>query len=248
MVKNKSNSGNSTRYMAIRLMFLPVIVSLLSFFIYFSVTMLSVSAWSKEIGYTVYSKDESGKFSVREYYHSYSDGKDKKIDKYDENEIYKFVDRQLSESTKTKVNIFTQALTFIGFVFIIYNYLHPIGLGDRTRISFCNEKGDPNRGYKAGLYASIPQLVLILLIIAEKIFKTKFALPVFRLINFTFYYIFELIVGDSVYGYQCNLFSIILLLLIPAVLPVAAGISYKMGFKEIVIKDKLMYSKKTEKK
>ena len=225
----------------LRLAVTPLAVSLMSVILYASITMFAVAAFSKDVGYKLYTKDDNG--YTYQYTYKYADGEDKLYENYDESKVYKQSMREFSDGARLALHISIQIITAYVFVIIIYYYMWPKGDRDRNRADFGKLEGDRLYGLKTGLWASVPYALVYLLLVFEKIFNTAFGLKVFKLVNFSFFYIIELITDNAESAAGLELWTFLPLLAILALMPAVSYIGYSFGYGHISIKNKLMYGK-----
>ncbi len=227
---------------ASRLFATQIGVALLSIIVYVFITMFAVSAFSQQMGYEVYIEAEQGGYEYL-YSHYYADGEDEKLASYDESKIYKQSIRLLSDKANTAVKIIVQIITAAMFVYLVYGYVWNRGSEDSARTDFEHKEGDCHYGFKLGLLGTVPYFVIYLLVIAEKIMGTSFALSAYKITNFSMFYLIELACNGAANTAQLPVWSFLPLLAILFALPFASWFGYYMGFKNINMRKNLVYGK-----
>ncbi len=223
--------------------------AIITFFIYFSVTVIATGIFTTNIGYTAYSASENNDTGKNEllYHYYYEEGEDTKKAEFEAKGIEVStvpLRSTLSGTPKAVTDIVSQiagALITFGF---IHNALWNLGAGDSNLINFGHMEFDRLRGAKIGLMAAIPGFVAWLVAVVAKsglIGGKWFGL--FRFLNYQAFLPFNTIFGQSTATTDLvswtQIFLGVLLLLI---LPVFAEIFYILGFKKISF-TKIIYKK-----
>lgn len=227
---------------ALRLFATQIGVALLSIIVYVFVTMFAVSAFSQQVGYEVYIESEQGGYEYA-YTYYYADGEDTRLADYDENTIYKQSIRLLSDAANIAVKVIVQIITAVMFVYLIYGYVWNRGSEDSARTDFEHKTGDCHYGFKLGLLGAVPLFVIYLLVIAEKIIGTSFALSAYKITNFGMFYLTELACSGATKAAQLPVWSFLPLLAILFALPLVSWFGYYMGYKNINMRNILVYGK-----
>lgn len=218
-------------------------IAVLSIIVYVFITMFAVSAFSNEVGYQVYRK-VNDKDYVLEYTHHFEDGEDDRLASYKEDEIYKQPLRVLPDKANVAVKIVVQILTLLIFGYLIYGYAWNKGHEDSTQKELNDLDTNKHFGFKLGLLGAAPFFVIYLLMFAEKFMKTSFALSVYRLTNFSAFYLAELSCNGATKAVDLAAWSYLPLLAILFILPVFSWFGYYMGYKNVNIRTNLVYGKK----
>lgn len=133
------------------------------------------------------------------------------------------------------------------FFVIVYGKLWARGDKDSNGAQFGQEPGDPWRGAKLGLLASVPSFLSFLVLIAEKIgnFWPQYT-SIYRVCQLGLYPIVVWSLGSSV-GVPASEISWggILCAGIPVLfLPIVATLAYYLGYRHIMVSERLMFVRK----
>lgn len=219
-----------------------IIVNILSAIVVLSVIAISVSAFADEIGYDVYGvKGENGETELL-YRHYYADGDDTKLEEY-EAEGYSITKKTIKQTNPKEHNI-TIIIAQIFALGVTVTYIYPImwdkGFKDANLIKTDNLAEDKLRGLKVSIIGQIPAFLLFLIFV---IFS-KLPTALFKLLNASFYTLFEFVFGKSEIFGKLSPLQIIVALLILLLIPLISWGSYTLGCKDIDPLEKLTYKKK----
>ena len=219
-----------------------IIANILSAIVVLSVIAISVSAFADEIGYDVYGvKGESGETELL-YRHYYADGDDAKLEGY-ETEGYSVTKKIIKQTNPTEHNI-TIIVAQIFALGVTISYIYPImwnrGFKDLNLVKTDNMAEDKLRGLKLGMIGQTPAFLLFLIFM---IFQ-KLPTALFKLLNSSFYTLFEFVFGKSEIFGKLSPLQIIVTLLILLIIPLISWGSYTLGYKDIDPMEKLTYKKK----
>lgn len=217
------------------------------------ITIVSISfiinvAFTEDIGYYGVGapKDSENKLEVL-YEHYYDDGEDTELAKWEE-KGYIVEQRTIrSDVTATGDAIFIvlgAIFTMSMLATILYSYMWREGNKDLNLIRFGRATLDKYKGVKIGLVAVSPYiLVLLALLIGKSSFAKDVPLILYKYINCSFFSLIEVICGGSTYIGDLAIWKFILLLILILLIPAFLGISYYIGYKDILITDKIIYKK-----
>lgn len=229
-----------------------LIANIMAFFIVVSFSVISTIAFSKEIGYEVYgTATEDGEVEkLYEYY--YEDGEDIKSQEYTD-KGYTITTKQSIRSQPSKsLDIIFKIISGSICVFLVAAFLNnkmwTLGDKDKVGVKYKGQKENLNKGFIIGLIATIPAILLLLVLTVFKSGFTKlFPMFFFNVLNTYLFCFINLLTnnaaafGDLVYW---QIFIIFLMLLI---VPLICGVSYILGYKGISIGEKFIYKKKVGK-
>ncbi len=227
---------------ALRLALSQVGIAVLSIIVYVFITMFAVSAFSEQVGYEVYKKTEQDGYEYA-YAYYYADGEDQKLANYDEADIYKQPIRLLSEGANVAVKVIVQILTAIMFCYLIYGYAWNKGHEDNAKVEHGGALGSKHFGFKLGLLATLPFFIIYLLVIAEKFIKISIALPIYKIVNYSMFYLTELSCNGATKALQLAWWSYLPLLAILFALALVSWFGYYMGYKNIIMRKNVVYGK-----
>lgn len=127
-----------------------------------------------------------------------------------------------------------------------------MGNEDLNRVHFNRMEKNMWRGVQAGLIASIPMFVLDLAIIVLNLFDcgvvSDFGLVVYRVLNMHYMIFINLVTGTQQTLLELAFWKVLVVCLMSLVTVVFAHSGYVLGYKDIVVMDKLMYKNRKNKK
>ena len=137
-----------------------------------------------------------------------------------------------------------QILMLILFLAFPYSDMWYLGDSDRNNVQFGHRPEDKWRGAKIGLVASIPAILMWLVLVAGKLAG---ALPGFvkwyRWFNVCFWPYMDGVIPSTVMDPAAAPWGGVLAMLVAALLlPVITGVGYLLGYKEFSIRDRLVYT------
>ncbi len=220
-----------------------VAVTLLNFFICLSFLFIFTAISTEEIGYhaTVYSED--GKQAASYTYYEKS-GEDTEAAKYPEAEGYRIDKKDIRNDLSGKglvgFRIITQIFTTLTMVGFIYPAMWSLGSKDSNRVRFKRKKSESLRGLKIGLIAKIPAALIL---IGFLTLGRNLQLALYGLINSTYFPIIDLVGRGGTVG-EVSLGGVIVLISLLFIAPAVCAVAYFLGFKDISISERIIYSNK----
>lgn len=150
---------------------------------------------------------------------------------------------EMATNTKIAFDIIIQIAMAILFVVFPYSQLWDQGDRDHNSVQFGHMAEDRLRGLKVGLMASIPAAAAFLLLIVLKAVRVFPQYAVYyRWLNVCFWSIFNFFIPTSVYTLpDVSWAAVPAMLIILAVLPLTAHIGYTLGYRQISVRDKIVY-------
>ncbi len=254
---------NTTVGQAVKVFLYSALAGLLCFFLHMSVTMALNFGSTQVLGQRVGGVLEDGRTIVSETYNAtmdseaYSkayiieaDGTEtpisvEELDNYPITQSFKENIRSAPDpAMKSLADWVAQILMVILFLAFPYSTLWYMGDHDRNRVLFGHQAANPLRGVLVGALASIPAVAMWLLLIIGKLAN---ALPGFvkwyRWFNMCFLPYFENIVPNGVTNPADVTWGGVVAMLLPLLaLPAITGLGYFLGYKEISVRDRLVYS------
>lgn len=224
-----------------------ILVSVMSFFIVISMSVISMGLFTENIGYRAMGSKEGDTQQVELYEHYYADGEDTKKEEF-ESQGYTVsevsIRSQLNGSGNAFFLIVSELFCFMLLVCIIYPNLWQKGTKDSNLVHFKHQAEDKLKGLKCGLLAAAPQTLIILVIALLSGSVTKaFPLPLVKFLYSPFYAFIELICGKATNLGQLNVLQLSGIVLLNLIIPATAYVAYLLGYKNISIGEKLTYKK-----
>jgi hypothetical protein len=226
-----------------------LIAAIMCFFIYFSVQFAWGAFFTKNESYTVYETTESGE-NVELYSFNLADGVDEQfttLEKQGKIVVKVYNRSRLTSSQELSANLICFAFTFVTLLFLNYNRIWTLGTNDNNKVKFGRAKEDKLKGLKIGLICSIPSFLLFVLAVLSRFGILPQALfSIYKLANFHLFGINNIIFGTDVTIALSQIpvwrFAVAFLPLL--ILPAICMVAYVLGYKDISLKDKLIYKDK----
>lgn len=216
--------------------------NVLSMVIVISLLFLANIFFTENAGYHAFGS--KGENSEPEFLYEYrfNDGEDTQYENYLSQGYTihkKNIRTDVSKAGKAFVDALSQIVCILLVVMVLYSVLWNAGNKDANRVRFNRITYDKYKGIKVGLIASAPYILFS----AAMLLLKNFPVVMYKLINSVFYIFIQLICGNAVTFGEVGSFKIFILILIQLLFPVFAWVSYQLGYKDIILSDKLIYKK-----
>lgn len=231
-----------------KVFYLMFIANIMAFFLIISFNVISVVAFTEEIGYTAYGTTQENEEAVELYKHYYADGEDTQKKEF-EDKGYTLTTPSIRSVPSKTADVVTKLIAGVICVMImvsiIYSEMWKYGDKDRTAVKYKGKKENKRKGFIVGLFAIIPSLIfLIVLTVLKTGWSKSFSLLLFGLLNTYLYdFIYLIANGATVFG-DFALWQVLVIALMFLVIPITCGISYLFGYNSISISEKLTYKNK----
>lgn len=233
---------------SLRVFFLLFIANIMSFFLVISFNVITTVAFTEEIGYTAFGTMNTDDKPVELYKHYYKDGEDTKLKEYEDKgytittpSIRSVPSKTEDIASKTIAGVICIAIA----ICVIYTEMWKFGDKERTAVKYKNQKEQLGKGFIVGAFASIPAVVLlVVLTILKSSYAKTFPLLIYGMLNTYLYDLIYLIANGTEFFGQFNFVQILLILLLLTIIPIACGISYILGYKGVSISEKMVYKNK----
>ena len=227
--------------------FLLFLANIMSFFLIISLNVITVAVSTENIGYVAYGTTEESQEPKQLYTHYYDQGEDTKKAEFENNGYTVTTSTVRSNPTKTATVVsksISTVLCLIIVIAVLYNNLWKYGNNDRTAVKYRNQKEQTNKGFIVGLIASAPALLLLFLL---TLFKNGFAKNIsirfFGLLNTYLFDFLNIISNNTVFG-NIAFWQVAVILLMLLIVPFSCWIAYYLGYKDVIISEKIVYKKK----
>lgn len=228
-----------------------IVAGIMCFILVITFNVLSTGIFTEKIGYTVYGTKEGDESQTELYTYYYADGEDTKKQEYTDNG-YTFYEvsirSEINKSTDIIWDCITEFFLIILYGIFVYNSLWNLGFKDSNMVRINRKKEDKLKGLKIGALASLPSYILLtVLLIGKNSFASGFSVALFSTFNAHLYQLFYFIAG-GLYFAELSIIQIIAFYALLLVTPLIAFVSYILGYKSILVSDKLIYKKNKERK
>lgn len=138
--------------------------------------------------------------------------------------------------------VITQIFDLIILAVIIFSTSFEVGNKDRNRTLSGALNEDLNRGFKAGFLAAVPDfLTIILLVLAKTEVLPRVYTAVYGILNAPFYPFLLTLMPQTLTGAEQSIFAVFAVALTSLIMPLIAGFSYRLGYYDYSIIDKIIY-------
>ena len=245
-------AGNvSFKSFCFKLFLRTMVAAFLTLIIYLSITTLVNGFSYKPLGYDVlYSKDGQNFEKVHTYMYTGNEGEnwvDEELLKYVredgtfmEGYYQQTIPSKLSDDTLTVIKWISQTAGVIIWCGFIYTLSWGIGNAASDKQQFGGKPLDKLLALKASCVALIPFALSYIILWIHKIFGVfSWAVSLFKILNYNLLALNDAIINGPVE--QVGYFGLIALILVLAPMPLMAHFGYRMGNKQIVLKEKIIY-------
>ncbi len=228
-----------------------IMINFMCFFLVISLSVLSTAAFTEKIGYKAYGVLEGSQDSVELYTYYYQDGEDTEKEKYEEQGYTISTVTMRSEVSKTGNTVFyavSQLMNLILLCGMLYSSLWQLGTMDSNLVHFKHKAEDKLKGFKIGLIAIIPSVLILLVLTATKSTAVISAMPV-ALLNFAYSVTFSinnLICGSAETIGDLKIWQLLIYIVLQFIVPAITYTAYILGYKNFSISEKFIYKKNKE--
>lgn len=230
---------------ALKLYGLTIVAGFMCFILVFTFKAIGTSFFAEEIGYNVYRSTDGGE-SEKLYEHYFADGEDKLYKEY-EDKGYELQKYPIPSDPPIGWRIITQVCLVFMMGIFVYNELWKLGFKDHNAVHRGTAGADKLKGLKIGAFATIPPIVLLTVLVIGKLsFAKGFTYALFALLNSYQYEAIMMIAGKPGVFETLGVWQIVGFYALLAVVPLIAHLSYTLGYKSIILSEKLVYKKNQE--
>ena len=246
MSENKKNSVVKT---AVKVWLRLLLASIMCFIVWLSIDAMGLAAFGEVTGYEIYAYDENGENPqlVTKYIYTAEDDRSAEIEVKD-NELLTY-NREMPVHTEAIIGIVSSIFTLLIFGLFPYNMLWDIGSHDDNFVQLGRMDEDKHFGLKVGIIASIPSTLLYLLLIMGKFGVINgIILKWHRLLNTAFIPYIDAVEMGADYAAELSVGSLLAVAVILLFVPFVCWLGYYLGYRQISMREKLVYKKKTNEK
>ena len=239
-------TGDSVVKSGSKIMLKCVAAVVMCFIVFASMFLLCSYIFTNDIGYDVYVYNEEKEEFVLEYTYYYSDGAvDERLEELDNNEA---VYRKLQVRSELEgfgyylTVVITQLFSLIILFSLLYIDMWKIGDKERNLSEFGHIQADNLKGLKIGLFASIPFfLFYVLLILCKLGILPDGYYSAYRILNSHVFVLLTELLGAQPTLETTGWINLIASSLLLFIIPLMCHIGFYLGYKGILIKEKLIY-------
>lgn len=221
-----------------------IVGSIMCFILVITLNVLETSFFTDVVGYKAYGAIDDGEM-VELYTHYYKDGDDTKKQEYidkgysvSEIDIRSNVNKNTARIWNSVSEIF---LLFMMGVFV-YNELWNLGFKDTNAVRVGQKKENKFKGLQIGLVATVPSIILLtVLVIGKGTFAKNISLAFYAFLNPHLYEAIITLTNGGGYISSLEIWQIVVFYALLLIVPIIAFIAYILGYKSILVSEKLIY-------
>lgn len=242
-VNGNRSVGNFTAQCIVK----TILATIITFIIYVSFTTIATGFLTSETGYDVLSaKTGETVYSYRYTGEEPENWKDPNLEKYNFTEngehVYSPVRSVLDETEKTIVMAISQILGAGVWISMIYSVAWAVGDADSNKVEFGKAAKDKSKPIKVAIYSTIPYAFMYILLLATKAFGFwRGFVVIYKFLNWHCFTLNEALLPQIDGVTAMNWPNLIILAVGLLILPLIILISYQMGKKHIILREKIMY-------
>ncbi len=225
-----------------------VFASIMCFIVWGSMVAMGLGFFGEVTGYEIYAYDENGENPQLVTSHTYAEGEDRsaKVETKD-NEVLTY-SRAMAPQAEAVIGIISSVFTLLIFGLFPYNILWSMGSHDDNYVQLGRMDKDIYFGLKVGVIASIPSAALYLLLILGKFGAFPgVILKWHRLLNTPFIPYIDAVEMGANTAPELSIGSLLAAGATLLFVPFVCWLGYYLGYRQISIREKLVYKKNTSK-
>lgn len=245
-----SGYNRSVKRLVLQCLFRTVVVSFIAFLLYASFTIIVSGMTTKELGYTIMKSEDGQNFEdIYTHYHSADCQDENGCDdpRYNEYaEKTQYYKSPIRSSVSSAVSSATKWGSQVIVLFILYGLIYAlmwrVGDSSADMAELGNGKIDKFKGLKVGLIADIPYAILYLTLVITQGFGVLKSFPgIYKILTYFMFGFNDTFMPVTENGLRITLGGIVVLAVVLIPIPLFATVSYFMGQKHIIVKDRIIY-------
>lgn len=220
-----------------------ILAGIMCFILVITFNMLGANLFGKQIGYSMQGQLENEENATILYDYMYEDGKDTKKQEYID-KGYELTEIPIKATTVAWDVIAQICLTLMMGIFV-YNSLWKEGYADHNAVHLGRKAEDKLKGLKIGVIASLPSIIMLAaFVIGRNTFAKTISTATFSLFNPHLHRaIYLLTNSNGVLFSNLEMWKVIVIFAMLLFIPLVATVAYIIGYKSIVVSEKLIYKK-----
>ncbi len=222
--------------------------SMMCFIVWFSFDALGISVFGDVTGYEIYEYDENGENPQLVVEHTYTQDEDtsKKVELKDNQTLIPI--RKMTKGEERTVDTISSVFMLLIFALFPYNVLWNMGSHDENYVQLGRMEKDIAFGLKVGAVASVPSFLLYMLLVLGKFGVVPgVILKWHRLLNPPFIPYIDAVEMGANTATELSIGSLLAVGAILLFIPAVCWLAYYLGYRQISIRDKLVYKKPSKK-
>ena len=224
-----------------------LLANIMCFVLVMTLIMIGTNLCGKQIGYSMQGTKKGTEDRTILYSYNYSDGKDTQKQKYID-EGYELTEIPINSTTVT-YDVISQIFLFCLMGIFVYNNLWNAGYKDINFVKHGEINENKLRGLLVGFLATLPSIIMLtVFVVGRKTFAKTVSVAVFSLLNPYLHRAIYLLSGSQgAYISEISAGNLGILYLFLLFIPIVACVSYILGYKSVIVSEKLLFKKNQEK-
>lgn len=236
---------------SLKLFLITFLSGIICFFVVTSISFIKVGLFSEKIGYDMYGATDEDPDMKHLYTYYFEDGDDKKYDEYKDKgytlsgvSIYSEVDR----TANIALGVTSQAMCLIITALFIYNTMWKIGNRDKEIQKLHGGKATKLKGLYCGILVISPMLLLLTFaVITKNSICANVSTSLYAILNGYAFDIITTVSKNSKVFADTGILQILTFYGLLLIFPIVSTMAYIIGFKDIIIMEKLIYKNQSKK-
>ena len=237
---------NSVLKTALRVWLRLLLATFMCLIVWISIDAIGLSMFGEETGYEIYAYDENGENPQLVTSHTFTEDDDRSAEiETKDNEVLIY-NRAMPSGTAAAIDVISSAFMLLIFAIFPYNILWNLGSHDDNYVQLGRMNEDLLFGLKVGAVAMIPSAALYLLLVLGKFGAFPGAILAWhRLLNAPFIpYIDAVEMGVKTVT-ELPIGSLLAVSVTLLFVPFVCWLGYYLGYRQISIREKMIYKKPT---
>lgn len=223
-----------------------IVGSIMCFILVITLNVLETSFFTDVVGYKAYGAKENNE-KVELYTHYFKDGDDTKKQEYiDKGYSISEIDirSDINKNTARIWNIVSQIFLIFMMGVFVYNELWNLGFKDTNAVRIGQKKENKFKGLQIGILSTVPSIILLtVLVIGKSTFAKSVSIAFYAFLNPYLYEAIITVTNGGGYISSLELWQIVVFYALLLIIPLIAYIAYVLGYKSILVSEKLIYKK-----
>ncbi|MBR5223012.1 MAG: hypothetical protein IKV81_02465 [Clostridia bacterium] len=236
---------------SLKLFLITFLSGIMCFFLVTSLNFMKVGLFSENIGYDMYGATEENLEMKHLYTYYFEDGDDEKYKEYEE-QGYKLsgvsIYSEINPTANITLSIISQVMCLVITGLFIYNTMWKTGNRDKEFEKLHGGKVYKAKGLYCGILAILPMLLaLTFAIVTKNSICANVSTSLYAILNGYAFEILTAVNKNARVFADIGIWQILTYYGVLLIFPIVSTISYFIGFKDIVIMEKLVYKNSNKK-
>ncbi len=228
-----------------------IVGSIMCFILVITLNVIGTGFFTENVGYKAYGAKDNSQERVELYTHYFADGEDTKKQEYIDNgyEVSEInIRSQMSKKTALAWDIFSEILLIFMMGVFVYNDMWKLGFKDNNSVKIGVKAENKLKGLLIGFLTALPAFILLTaVLIGKSTFAKDVSIAVYAFLNPHLYEAIITLTNGGGYISEIVPWQFALLYALLLIIPLIAHFAYILGYKSILVSEKLIYKNNQEK-